>query len=123
MHLPTQLAKHFRDAYFGGNWTSVNLKDTVQDISWQEATAKIHDGNSIATLIFHTGYYVTAVLQVLEGGTLQASDKYSFDVPPIHSTEDWQGLLDKTWSEGERFAVLDSTLPEEHLWKDLADPN
>lgn len=26
-----QLAKHFREVHFGGNWTTVNMKDTLDD--------------------------------------------------------------------------------------------
>ena len=41
MTLPQQLAKHLREVHFGGNWTSVNLKDSLQDISWEQATDEI----------------------------------------------------------------------------------
>ena len=27
MNLTQQIAKHIREVYFGGNWTSVNLKE------------------------------------------------------------------------------------------------
>ena len=57
MKTTQQLAKHFRDVHFGGNWTFVNLKDTLADISWQEATAKHLDFNTIANLLFHINYY------------------------------------------------------------------
>jgi len=40
-----------------------------------------------------------AVSKVLQGGPLDASDKYSFDYPPIGSEEDWQNLLDKIWRD------------------------
>lgn len=60
-----QIAKHFRDVHFGGNWTSVNLKDTLADINWQQATTKVHDLNTIAVLVFHVNYYVSPVLKVL----------------------------------------------------------
>ena len=29
MNASTQIAKHFRDAYFGGNWTTVDLKEQL----------------------------------------------------------------------------------------------
>jgi len=28
-------------------------------------------------------YYVSAVTRMLQGGSLDASDKYSFDLPPV----------------------------------------
>jgi hypothetical protein len=85
MNLPAQIAKHFRDAHFGGNWTFVNLKDTLKDVSWQEATTKPGSLNTIAALVFHINYYVNAILEVLQGKQLNAHDKYSFDLPPIQS--------------------------------------
>lgn len=65
MPLSNQLAKHFRDVFVGGNWTSVNFKDTVSDISWQESIQKAGNLNTIAVLVFHINYYVATVLKVL----------------------------------------------------------
>jgi hypothetical protein len=42
MNLPAQIAKHFRDVHFGGNWTSVNLRDTLNGITWQQAHHQGH---------------------------------------------------------------------------------
>ena len=112
MNLPQQTAKHFRDVHFGGNWTSVNLKETLADISWQQAVKKIHDLNTIAALVYHINYYVSAVLKVLQGETLNASDKFSFDLPQIQSEADWENLLNKTWSDAENFTKLLEQLPE-----------
>lgn len=111
MNLPQQIAKHFRDVHFGGNWTSVNLKETLKDINWQQAVTKVHDCNTIATLVYHINYYTSAVLKVLQGETLNASDKFSFDLPPILSQTDWETLLDKTWADAENFAILVEQLP------------
>lgn len=112
MNLPQQTAKHFRDVHFAGNWTSVNLKETLADISWQQAVTKIHDLNTIAALVYHINYYVSAVLKVLQGEPLKASDKFSFDLPQIQSEADWENLLNKTWSDAENFTKLLEQLPE-----------
>ena len=66
-------------------------------------------------------YYVNAILKVLEGGPLDAHDKYSFDHPPVLSEEDWEKLLDKTWKDAERFASLVEQLPENKLWEIFSD--
>ncbi len=121
MNLTRQLAKHFREVYFGGNWTSVNLKDNLAKVTWQQATTQVYTFNTIATLVFHTNYYVTVVLKVLQGEPLDASDKYSFDHPKILSEEDWKKLLDKTWTDAEKFAGLIEQLPEGMLWEDFWD--
>ena len=115
MNLTAQIAKHFKDVHFGGNWTSVNLKQTLADVTWQQATTKIYSLNTIATLVFHINYYVSAVLKVLQGGPLDAHDKYSFDLPPIQNQENWEKLLNKMWTEAEDFAILVEQLPESKL--------
>ncbi len=121
MSLTAQIAKHFRELYFGGNWTSSNLKEHLADVTWEQATTKVYSFNTIATLVFHINYYVSAVLKVLQGEPLNASDKFSFDHPLILSKEDWQKLLDKTWTDGEKFASLIEQLPESKLWEDFSD--
>ena len=60
-------------------------------------------------------YYVAGVLQVLEGGSLDIRDKYSFDRPSIESQADWEQLLAKTWADAEKFADLVEQLSEEQL--------
>jgi len=85
MILAKQIAKQFRDVHHGGNYTGVNLNDVLKDLNWQQATTKVYSFNTIAILVFHMNYYVSAVLKVLQGGPLDASDKYSFDLSPIQS--------------------------------------
>ena len=121
MNLTAQIAKHFRDVHFGGNWTSVNLKDSLANITWHQATTQVYSCNTIATLVFHMNYYVSAVLKVLEGAPLNAHDKYSFDLPPIQSQEDWEKLLNKTWTEAEKFANLIEQLPDSKLEATFSD--
>ena len=121
MNLATQIAKHLRDVHFGGNWTAVNLKDSLAGVDWQQATTKVHSFNTIAALVYHMNYYISVVMKVLQGEPLNASDKYSFDLPPIQSQEDWEKLLDKTWTEAENFALLVEQLPESRLWEDFSE--
>lgn len=122
MTLIKQIATHFRAVYFGGNWTSVNLKDTLANISWEEAITTVEHLNTIATLVFHINYYVAPVLKVLEGEPLKTSDKYSFDLPAITSAEDWQKLVNKVLAEAELFAAAIEQLDETKLLEDFSDP-
>jgi len=121
MNLARQIAKHFRQLHFGGNWTSVNLNDTLADVDWQQAATKVYSFNTIATLVYHTNYYVSAVSKVLQGEPLNAKDKYSFDHPPIQCREDWESLLNKTWADAENFATLIEQLPEDKLGETFTD--
>ena len=121
MSLPAQIAKHFREIYFGGNWTVSNLKEHLADVTWQQATTQVYDLNTIASLAFHINYFVAVVLKVLQGEPLKGSDKNSFDHPPIHSGEDWQRFLDKMWADADEFARLLEQLPESRLWETFSD--
>ncbi len=121
MNLSSQIANHLREFYFGGNWTDVNLKDTLKDVTWQQATRKVESFNTIAALVFHINYYIAAVTKVLQGEPLRASDKYCFDCPPILSQQDWEDLVNNTWTDAENFAVLIEQLPENKLWETMAD--
>jgi len=121
MNVTEQIAKHFREIHFGGNWTSVNLKDNLADLSWQLATTQVYSFNTIATLVYHMNYYVSAVLKVLQGEALNAKDIYSFDHPPILSQADWEKLLEKTWADAEKFASLIEQLQETRLWETFSD--
>lgn len=115
MTQPSLLAKHIREVHFGGNWTWVNLKQTLEDITMQEAVTKVYSCNTIAALTFHINYYVNAIAGVLKGAPLTAHDKYSFAVPPINSQEEWETLRDKVLGEAEQLAILVEQLPEEKL--------
>lgn len=117
MKLTQQIAKQFRQLYFGGNWTSVNLKDSLAGVTWQQAATPIASFNSIATLVYHTNYYVSVVAKVLQGEPLHAKDQYSFEHPPIQSAEDWEKLLNKIWNDAENFALLIEQMPETKLWE------
>ena len=121
MKTTQQIAKNFREVYVGGNWTDSSLKKQIETIDWQQATTKVHDFNTIATLVFHMTYYVTAALQVLKGKPLVAKDKYSFDHPPINSEQDWQQFLEKIWIEVEEFALLTERLPDKKLMENFSD--
>lgn len=119
--LSNQIAKHFREVYVGGNWTASNLQNLLANVTLQQANTKVYNLNSIATLVFHINYYVSAVLKVLQGQPLNASDKYSFDLPTLKTETDWKNLVDKTLADAETFATLIEQLPDEKLWEHFAD--
>ncbi len=121
MELTEQIAKHLRDIHFGGNWTASNLKDKLADVTWQQATTPVDSFHTIAALVYHMNYFVNATLKVLQGGPLDAKDKFSFDHPPILSQADWEKLLDKTWADVENLASLIERLPEKMLWETFVD--
>ena len=112
MSLSKQIAKHLREIHFGGNWTFSNLKDTLADVTWEQATTKVYSFNTILALTYHINYFIKAVLEVLNNRPLTAKDKYSFDHPPIQNQKEWEAFLDSLWEDAENFAELIEQLPE-----------
>jgi len=112
----TQIANRFREVLLNGTWVAnTNFKAQLSDVTWEQATRKVGTFNTIAALTFHIDYYIAGILNVLEGGLLDIRDKYSFDLPPIESQKDWEKLLDKMWSDAEKFASMVEQMPEERL--------
>ena len=111
-----QLADRFREVILNGTFIALtNFKDQLSDVSWQQATRQVGSLNTLALLTYHINYYTAGLLQFLETGDLKIRDKYSFDLPPIESQEDWQKLKDTLWQNAERFAQMLEQLPDEKL--------
>lgn len=115
MDISKEIAKHVKAVHFGGNWTDVNLKDTLENITWEKAITKVHDFNTIAELTFHMNYFISGVIEVLKGNSLTIKDKYSYDLLPISSEDDWKLLLDKTFADAIEFGNLIEQIPESKL--------
>jgi len=121
MNLSKELANHFRQVHFGGNWTWVNVKDTLADIKWEQAITRINELNTIAALVFHINYFTEAVFKVLQGEALNAHDKYSFAVPVICTQQEWDELVSKTLKNAEDFANELENFPDEKLWQTFVE--
>lgn len=121
MNLPAQIAKHLRDVHFGGNWTASNLTEQLSDVTWQQAATKVYSFNTIVALVYHMNYYVTALIKVLQGGPLDAHDKYSFDHPVVQTKEDWEKLQNKIFADAEQLATLIEQFPENKLRENFLD--
>ncbi|MEM1124060.1 MAG: DinB family protein [Bacteroidota bacterium] len=115
MNFANQIANQFREVQLNGTWIATNYKKELATVTWEQAVTKIANLNTIADLTFHINYYTAGVLQVLEGGTLDIRDKYSFDYPPIESPADWEKLRAKAEQDAERFAKALEKLSDEVL--------
>lgn len=115
MEYTKQIAKLLRDVHFGGNWTWVNLKENLADVSFEHATQKVENFNTIAALVYHLNYYTEGVTEFLKGKPLTIKDQFSWEMPVLNSQKDWQNLLDKTWADAENLAQAIENLPEKKL--------
>ena len=99
------IANRLREVLLNGHWiANTNYKEQLSNVSWEQATQKVQSLNTIAALTFHINYYLEGLLQVFNGGRLEISDKYSFDLPPIRSEADWNKLVNGLLSNAESFA-------------------
>ncbi len=68
MKLTDHIAQHIIDVHIGDNWTDVNIKNTLKNISLQEAvTVTSSSANTIAALLHHITFYNEVVLERLKG--------------------------------------------------------
>jgi len=112
---PQQLAQQLRQVHEGGNWTAVNVKEVLADVSWQEAVTNVPGFHSIAVLTYHIHYFVNAVIPVFEGGELNAHDKFSFDAPSITPQPEWDELRERVLMRAAHLAQLIEALPAGQL--------
>jgi len=116
------LAKHFKEVYFGGNWTCSNLKETLEDITIEEANFKLADFNSILCLSYHIHYFLVVQTTFLKGLEVIASDYLSFNHPEKNEENEWQLYKNKLWKEAEEFIQLLDQLEDDVLLEDFIDP-
>jgi len=121
MSLTKQMARHLREIHFGGNWTWSNIKDSLADVTWEQATTQIYSCNSIAALVFHMNFYLNVVSLRLQGKSIKFKHENSFDGPLITSEQEWQNLLQKTWADADDFANVIEQFPEHKLWDNISD--
>jgi uncharacterized damage-inducible protein DinB len=116
METSVQLANRFREVILNGKWiANTNYNDLLSNVSWQQATHQIGSLNTIAVLTYHINYYIEGILNVFEGGALEIRDKYSFDLPPLETSEAWDELRSRLINNAEQFAQHVEQLSEEAL--------
>ncbi len=99
------IASRLREVLLNGRWiANTNFKEQIQGITWEQATTKIDNLNTIAALTYHINYYLAGLLNAFKNGKLEISDKYSFELPPINSEQDWNNLVSQFISNSEEFA-------------------
>lgn len=112
----SQMASRFKEVILNGVWiANTNFKDQLADLNWEIATSKINQLNTIADLAQHIHYYISGVLNVFNGGSLDIKDQFSFDFPPIQSQDEWNIFLNKFWKDSEQFALKVEAMSDEKL--------
>jgi len=116
MKFTEQIAKQFREIQLNGKWVAfTNLKIELEDVTLEEANTKVGSLNTIALLAFHINYYIEGLNKAFENGTLDIKDKFSFDMPPIESEEEWEKFKNKVYSDAEQYAKAIEQMPDKKL--------
>ena len=93
MDIRILVAQHVIDVMEGGNWTDVNLADTIKDVSVEEATKRTAGSpNTIASLLHHLAYWNRVMIQRINGVKVEVPDINGFDVPDLKTDQDWGNL-------------------------------
>ena len=118
MKLTDHIAQHITDVHIGDNWTDVNIKNTLQNVSWQEAvTVTISSANTIAALLYHITFYTKIVLERLKGNKPFISDANGFDMAVLNTENDWLDLQRKNYQSAQNLAETVKQFPEEKLFE------
>lgn len=123
MTINEEIAKQLRDLFLSGQWigTDLNLKLQLDDVDVEMANAKYESLNTIALLAFHLNYYLEGVINVFKGGILEIKDKYSYDMTPITSQEEWDTMRNNIYRNAEYFIFLVEQMPTSQLQDAFTD--
>lgn len=115
-HFTSEIAGRFREVMLSGTLVAnTNFKDQLLSVEYEQAIYSYKNLNSIAKLTFHINYYIHGVMQVLKGGKLEISDKYSFDMNAFNEDEDWINLRSRIFTNAEEFSLALESLPDSIL--------
>lgn len=119
--LSTALAAHLRAVFFGGNWTTVNVKDVLSDVPVEHVHLHPLGPNSILRLTYHIAYYVRAQISVFENKGLHASDDESYSHPDVVHEDDWRSFVQHILTDVELLANHIELLDEDTIWGNFVD--
>lgn len=116
------IANRLREVFLNGKWiANTNYQEQIVSITWEQAIHKVENLNTIALLTFHINYYLKGILHVFNGGPLDISDKYSFDLPAIESESDWNNLVNEFLNNAKMFADKVEQMSDAILEQPFAD--
>jgi hypothetical protein len=116
MLLTEAIAQHVLAVHEGNNWTEVDLAHTLRDVTLAEATTRTAASpNTIAALVQHLVFWNHVMARRAQGTPTEIGPANGFDVPPLHSEADWQGLQADLWQSAHALAAAIRQVPEAKL--------
>ncbi|SFD88216.1 DinB superfamily protein [Chitinophaga sp. CF118] len=106
MEITALIAQHLIDVHMGNNWTEVDLSGALSDVTVEEATTITNASpNTIAAILHHITYWNRRMVGRINGEDFPESTVNGFDVPQLHSLEDWQQLKDDNLASAQGLAT------------------
>ncbi len=116
MNITEQIARHIIDVHEGDNWTEVNLKDTLTDVSVLEAnTPTIASANTITSLLHHLIYWNRVMVKRIRGINVEISESNGFEVTATDSEEAWESLKEDSLRAAREPAEAVRSFPDHQL--------
>ncbi|MFT5512603.1 MAG: hypothetical protein ACI8SE_001001 [Bacteroidia bacterium] len=105
MNLLQQLANRLREVLLNGTWiANTNFQDQLSSVTFNQAVQQIDSLNTIALFTYHINYFIEGLIHFFENRRLDIRDKYSFDMPQLHSNAEWEEMKNKLSQNAEEFA-------------------
>ena len=118
MKITESIAQHITEVHEGGNWTDVNIKDALADVSFKEAaTVTKASNNTIAALVHHISFYNDLVMQRLSGANPVINEANGFDVPSIKNEDDWTKIKERNLQSAQQLANSVLQFEEKNIFK------
>lgn len=116
MKMTHLIANNIAKVFQGDNWTEVSVRDTLQDITKDEAVMQTSASrNTIAALTHHLYYWNHFIMQRMQGIEPPATEANGFDVPELKTEESWQELINLTRESFIALSEATKNFPEERL--------
>lgn len=116
MKITEQIARHIINVHEGDNWTEVNLKDTLNDVSVVEASTRtIASANTIASLLHHLTYWNRVMMDRIRGINVEIPDSNGFGGTAIDSEEEWENLKEDNLRSAHELAAAVRRFPDHQL--------
>lgn len=120
MTITTLIAQHLIDAHEGNNWTEVNLKDTLADVTVHEAATKTPASpNTIGSLLHHLTYWNRVMVQRINGITVPDTPDNGFGMPPLTYEAQWNELKADNLKSAAELAAAIRSFDEAKLYEPI----
>lgn len=116
MKITEQIAQHLTDVHNGDNWTDVNIKQTLADVSFEEAMMQTAASvNTIAMLLHHISFWNRVVAERAAGKVPVIGADNGFAIQPIDSEAKWKALQEDNIKSANELSAAIRLFGEEKL--------